>query len=60
MTRNDKEIWKHIETTNREMGEVQTDIKWIKTELKSTKQWIKWMFGLSITIWLGIVALMVI
>lgn len=65
MTRsNSKEIWKkidnafhHIEIQNREMGQVQTDIAWIKSEMKSLKQWMKWMFGMSISIWIVVIGL---
>jgi hypothetical protein len=41
MPSNNKEIWKHIETINREMGEVKTDCQWLKEKLNSieTKLW---------------------
>ena len=37
----DTKTKKHIEVLNREMGMVQTDIKWIKSELKDFREEIK-------------------
>jgi len=35
ITKKEKEkIWNHIETTNREMGEVKTDIEWLKESIE--------------------------
>jgi len=31
-------VWDHIEKINREMGEVKTDISWIKEKLEKVEQ----------------------
>ena len=53
---NQKQFYKHIETLNREMGEVKTDVGWIKEQLIDTKNYAKkisdrtyWILGGVIT-----------
>ncbi|MEK6830237.1 MAG: hypothetical protein AABY15_09040 [Nanoarchaeota archaeon] len=53
---NQKQFHKHIETLNREMGEVKTDIEWIKEQLIDTKNYAKkisdrtfWILGGVVT-----------
>jgi hypothetical protein len=45
------DVWGHIETINREMGEVKTDCSWLKEKLNSieTKLWFL-VSGVLITI----------
>lgn len=35
VTKSVQEIWGHIDTINREMGEVKTDITWIKVAIQN-------------------------
>lgn len=48
-----KEIWKHIETINGELGEVQVDVAVIKNDIK----WIKLLTPVNTIILLGLVVL---
>ena len=57
-------VFEHIEESNREMGEIETDIGWIKTGLltlvkKDDIKWLKWGIGVKSALIIALIGALV-
>ena len=68
-TRKLEKVFKHIEQYNREMGAVQTDMKWVKEEIKTISKsmarkgdltMLKWAIGINGALIVGLIGAVMI
>lgn len=43
----------HIETINKEMGEIKTDV----TTIKTNWNWMRYIIGINVTLWVAVIGL---